>query len=145
MQVPTADAQALGEGNQAVLVSGKDATGNTVTGAQLLTVDTQPPTLAINTIAQDNIVSAAEHNAALVLSGTSNAEAGQTVTLTVNGKAIQQPSVATEPASDAACHGGPCTGGGELRCQCQCQRSGRKHHQQQREFHGRHLSTRGQR
>ncbi|MCN3258245.1 Ig-like domain-containing protein [Escherichia coli] len=86
VQVPTADAQALGEGNQAVLVSGKDATGNTVTGAQLLTVDTQPPTLAINTIAQDNIVSAAEHNAALVLSGTSNAEAGQTVTLTVNGK-----------------------------------------------------------
>ncbi len=86
VQVPTADAQALGEGNQAVLVSGKDATGNTVTGAQLLTVDTQPPTLAINTIAQDNIVSAAEHNAALVLSGTSNAEAGQIVTLTVNGK-----------------------------------------------------------
>ncbi|GDI43814.1 hypothetical protein BvCmsKKNP023_02574 [Escherichia coli] len=86
VQVPTADAQALGEGNQAVLVSGKDATGNTVTGAQLLTVDTQPPTLAINTIAQDNIISAAEHNVALVLSGTSNAQAGQTVTLTVNGK-----------------------------------------------------------
>ena len=86
VQVPTADAQALGEGNQAVLVSGKDATGNTVTGAQLLTVDTQPPTLAINTIAQDNIISAVEHNAELVLSGTSNAEAGQTVTLTVNGK-----------------------------------------------------------
>ncbi|MFP2608029.1 BapA-related adhesin SiiEA [Escherichia marmotae] len=86
VQVPTADAQALAEGNQAVLVSSKDATGNTVTGAQLLTVDTQPPTLAINAIAQDNIVSAAEHNAALVLSGTSNAEAGQTVTLTVNGK-----------------------------------------------------------
>ncbi|MBJ0251013.1 Ig-like domain-containing protein [Escherichia coli] len=86
VQVPTADAQALGEGNQAVLVSGKDATGNTVTGVQLLTVDTQPPTLAINTIAQDNIISAAEHNVALVLSGTSNAEAGQTVTLTVNGK-----------------------------------------------------------
>ncbi|EON5826124.1 Ig-like domain-containing protein [Escherichia coli] len=86
VQVPTADAQALGEGNQAVLVSGKDVTGNTVTGAQLLTVDTQPPTLAINTIAQDNIISAAEHNASLVLSGTSNAEAGQTVTLTVNGK-----------------------------------------------------------
>ncbi|EGE7940880.1 Ig-like domain-containing protein [Escherichia coli] len=86
VQVPTADAQALGEGNQAVLVSGKDATGNTVTGAQLLTVDTQPPTLAINTIAQDNIISAAEHNVALVLSGTSNAESGQTVTLTVNGK-----------------------------------------------------------
>ncbi|EOJ5472961.1 Ig-like domain-containing protein [Escherichia coli] len=86
VQVPTADAQALGEGNQAVLVSGKDATGNTVTGVQLLTVDTQPPTLAINTIAQDNIISAAEHNVALVLSGTSNAEAGQTVTLSVNGK-----------------------------------------------------------
>ncbi|MCZ6343748.1 Ig-like domain-containing protein, partial [Escherichia coli] len=50
------------------------------------TVDTQPPTLAINTIAHDNIISAAEHNVALVLSGTSNAEAGQTVTLTVNGK-----------------------------------------------------------
>ena len=86
VQVPAADAQALGEGNQAVLVSGKDATGNTVTGAQLLTVDIQPPTLAINTIAQDNIISSAEHNVALVLSGTSNAEAGQTVTLTVNGK-----------------------------------------------------------
>ena len=85
VQVPTADAQALGEGNQVVLVSGKDATGNTVTGAQRLTVDTQPPTLTINAIAQDNIINAAEHNVALVLSGTSNAETGQIVTLTLNG------------------------------------------------------------
>lgn len=85
VQVPTADAQALGEGNQVVLVSGKDATGNTVTGAQRLTVDTQPPTLTINAIAQDNIINATEHNVALVLSGTSNAETGQIVTLTLNG------------------------------------------------------------
>lgn len=85
VQVPTADAQALSEGNQVVLVSGKDATGNTVTGAQRLTVDTQPPTLTINAIAQDNIINAAEHNVALVLSGTSNAETGQIVTLTLNG------------------------------------------------------------
>ncbi len=68
-----------------MLVSGKDATGNTVTGAQRLTVDTQPPTLTINAIAQDNIINAAEHNVALVLSGTSNAETGQIVTLTLNG------------------------------------------------------------
>ncbi len=71
-----------------MLVSGKDATGNTVTGVQLLTVDTQPPTLRHqHHRSGQHHQWLRKHNVALVLSGTSNAEAGQTVTLTVNGKA----------------------------------------------------------
>ncbi|MDK9606673.1 Ig-like domain-containing protein [Lelliottia sp. V104_15] len=86
LEVPATDAQALGEGNWTVAVSGKDAAGNTVTGSQSLIVDTQAPALTVNTLAQDNIINAAEHGQALILSGTTTAEAGQIVTVTLNDK-----------------------------------------------------------
>ncbi|EKS6734305.1 Ig-like domain-containing protein [Enterobacter asburiae] len=86
VNVPAADAQALGDGTWTVNVSGKDAAGNTVSGSQTIGVDTTAPTLSVDTLAQDNIINAAEHNQPLTLTGKTNAEAGQIVTVTLNGK-----------------------------------------------------------
>ncbi|RTN32438.1 Ig-like domain-containing protein [Enterobacter asburiae] len=86
VNVPAADAQALGDGTWTVNVSGKDAAGNTVSGSQTIGVDTTAPTLSVDTLAQDNIINAAEHNQPLTLTGKTNAEAGQIVTVILNGK-----------------------------------------------------------
>ncbi|HFK5674407.1 TPA: Ig-like domain-containing protein [Enterobacter asburiae] len=86
VNVPAADAQALGDGTWTVSVSGKDAAGNTVSGSQTIGVDTTAPTLSVDTLAQDNIINAAEHSQPLTLTGKTNAEAGQIVTVTLNGK-----------------------------------------------------------
>ena len=86
VKVPAADAQALGDGTWTVNVSGKDAAGNTVSGSQTIGVDTVAPALSVNAIAQDNIINAAEHNQPLTISGKTDAEAGQIVTVTLNGK-----------------------------------------------------------
>ncbi|MGM8810553.1 Ig-like domain-containing protein [Enterobacter cloacae] len=86
VKVPAADAQALGDGTWTVNVSGKDAAGNTVNGSQTIGVDTAAPTIAVDTVAQDNIINAAEHHQPLTLSGKTTAEAGQIVTVTLNGK-----------------------------------------------------------
>ncbi|MDW3576683.1 Ig-like domain-containing protein [Enterobacter asburiae] len=86
VNVPAADAQALGDGTWTVNVSGKNAAGNTVSGSQTIGVDTTAPTLSVDTLAQDNIINAAEHNQPLTLTGKTNAEAGQIVTVTLNGK-----------------------------------------------------------
>ena len=86
VKVPAADAQALGDGTWTVNVSGKDAAGNTVTGSQTIGVDTAAPAISVDTIAQDNIINAAEHNQPLTLTGKTDAEAGQVMTVTLNGK-----------------------------------------------------------
>ncbi|MCK7316387.1 Ig-like domain-containing protein [Enterobacter cloacae] len=86
VKVPAADAQALGDGTWTVNVSGKDAAGNIVSGSQTIGVDTVEPALSVNAIAQDNIINAAEHNQPLTISGKTDAEAGQIVTVTLNGK-----------------------------------------------------------
>ncbi|ANG94153.1 type 1 secretion target domain-containng protein [Lelliottia amnigena] len=86
VSIPTADARALSEGTWTVTVSGKDAAGNTVSGHQTLTVDTQPPSLSVDTLSQDNIINAAEHGQPVIVSGTTSAEAGQIVTVSLNGK-----------------------------------------------------------
>ncbi|MCR1553238.1 MAG: Ig-like domain-containing protein [Enterobacter cloacae] len=86
VKVPAADAQALGDGTWTVNVSGKDAAGNIVSGSQTIGVDTTAPTIDVDTVAQDNIINAAEHNQPLTLSGKTTAEAGQIVTVTLNGK-----------------------------------------------------------
>ncbi|PAO12587.1 type 1 secretion target domain-containng protein [Enterobacter roggenkampii] len=86
VNVPAADAQALGDGTWTVNVSGKDAAGNTVSGTQTIGVDSVAPTLSVDTLAQDNIINAAEHSQPLTLTGKTTAEAGQIVTVTLNGK-----------------------------------------------------------
>ncbi len=66
-------------------VSVTNVNGNSATTAHAYSVDASAPTVAINTIAGDNIINAAEAQQDLVVNGVSNAEAGQTVTVTLNG------------------------------------------------------------
>ncbi|AVF34397.1 Ig-like domain-containing protein [Rahnella sikkimica] len=86
VSVPQASASALLNGVYSVQVSGVDTAGNTVTSTSTLNVDTQPPSLTIGTLAGDNVLNAAEAGADVVLSGTSTAQAGQVVTITLNGQ-----------------------------------------------------------
>ncbi|XOO00525.1 Ig-like domain-containing protein [Enterobacter hormaechei] len=87
VKVPAVDAQALGdEYLDGQRQRKKDAAGNTVSGSQTIGVDTASPVISVDTIAQDNIINAAEHNQPLTLTGKTDAEAGQIVTVTLNGK-----------------------------------------------------------
>ncbi len=58
-------------------------------------VDTSPPTLAIDTVAGDNVVNAAEKAAGVLVGGTSNAETGQQVTV-VWGSSTQSVTVGSD-------------------------------------------------
>ena len=59
--------------------------GNSASAGREYSVDTTAPTVTLNTISGDNILNAAEAAQDLTLSGTSTAEAGQTVTVAFNG------------------------------------------------------------
>nr|WP_241602887.1 Ig-like domain-containing protein [Rosenbergiella nectarea] len=80
--MPGEDAKALAEGSWTVTVTATDSTGNHITQTQQITVDTQAPTLTLDTVAGDQVVNATEHQAALILSGASNAASGTSVTVT---------------------------------------------------------------
>ncbi|MBC3253859.1 Ig-like domain-containing protein, partial [Serratia fonticola] len=85
--IPAADLQALPDGTPALSVTVTDAAGNSNTLNTTVTVDETAPTLTINTIAGDDILNAAEVLVAQTVSGTASvADAGRTVTLTLNGK-----------------------------------------------------------
>jgi DNA-binding protein YbaB len=83
--VPAADLSGLKDGDASVQVSVTNVNGNAASSAQEFSVDTTAPTVTINTISGDNMLNAAEAAQDLTLSGTSTAEAGQTVTVTFNG------------------------------------------------------------
>ncbi|WP_459920985.1 Ig-like domain-containing protein [Enterobacter vonholyi] len=83
--VPAADLSGLKDGDASVQVSVINVNGNAASSAQAFSVDTTAPTVTINTISGDNMLNAAEAAQDLTLSGTSTAEAGQTVTVTFNG------------------------------------------------------------
>ncbi|XUM28749.1 Ig-like domain-containing protein [Enterobacter asburiae] len=83
--VPAADLSGLKDGDASVQVTVTNVNGNAASSAQEFSVDTTAPTVTINTISHDNILNAAEAAQDLTLSGTSTAEAGQTVTVTFNG------------------------------------------------------------
>ncbi|MLA16528.1 Ig-like domain-containing protein, partial [Escherichia coli] len=83
--VPAADLSALRDGDASVQASVSTINGNTASATHAYSVDATAPTLAINTIATDDILNAAEAGNPLTISGSSSAEAGQTVTVTLNG------------------------------------------------------------
>ncbi|WP_447856665.1 Ig-like domain-containing protein [Enterobacter sp. WI-ESBL-E8] len=83
--VPSADLSGLKDGDASVQVSVTNVNGNAASSAQEFSVDTTAPTVTINTISHDNMLNEAEAAQDLTLSGTSTAEAGQTVTVTFNG------------------------------------------------------------
>ena len=83
--VPAADLSSLKDGDASVQVSVTNVNGNSASAGREYSVDTTAPTVTLNTISGDNILNAAEAAQDLTLSGTSTAEAGQTVTVAFNG------------------------------------------------------------
>ncbi|HDS9361677.1 TPA: Ig-like domain-containing protein, partial [Enterobacter chengduensis] len=84
--VPSADLTGLKDGDASVQVSVSNVNGNGASAGREYSVDATAPSVTIGTIAGDDVLNAAEAKAALTVSGTSTAEAGQTVTVTLNGK-----------------------------------------------------------
>lgn len=84
--IPAEDAKALSDGSWTVSVTGQDLTGNVISASQTLNVDTQPPVIIVDTVAQDDIINAVEHNQPLMVSGKTNADAGQVVSVRVGDK-----------------------------------------------------------
>ncbi|WP_323639241.1 Ig-like domain-containing protein [Pectobacterium polonicum] len=88
--LPTADLVAIADGSHNLTITLTDAAGNTTTVTRPLTIDsgaTTAPTISINNFADDNVIDGAEAKVSQQLSGTTtNVEAGQVVTISLNGK-----------------------------------------------------------
>ncbi|WP_438830726.1 Ig-like domain-containing protein [Enterobacter ludwigii] len=89
LTVPASAMETLIDGRAQVSVSVTNVNGNSADASRVVTVDTLPPDITINNLTDDNIISAAEAQQDIVLSGSSTAEAGQTVTVALNGKTYQ--------------------------------------------------------
>lgn len=104
--VPAADMATLRDGDASAQVRVTNVNGNSATATHEYSVDSAAPTVTINTIASDNIINASEAAAGVTVSGTSTAETGQTLTVTLNGTNYQTTVQAdgswslTLPASD---------------------------------------------
>ncbi|MEO1633754.1 MAG: Ig-like domain-containing protein, partial [Cyanobacteria bacterium J06631_9] len=107
--VPTADLSSL-DPSETVTADVSDVAGNPATQAtRNITVDTTAPVIAIDVVATDDIINAVEANSPLAITGTTDAEPGQTVTVDVNGTTytgLVQPdntwSITVPPADLAA-------------------------------------------
>jgi hypothetical protein len=87
VDVPAADVAALGDGDQTVTAAVSDPAGNAATPAtRVVGVDGTAPTIAIDVIAADDVINAAERGQPLTLDGSTDAGDGQTVTVTFGGK-----------------------------------------------------------
>lgn len=86
----SADLQALGDDTYTYSATVSDTAGNSTTASGQVTLDANVanlPVLTVNAVTGNNIINGAEIKAAQILSGSSlNLEAGQTVTVTLNGK-----------------------------------------------------------
>ena len=91
LTVPANAMETLIDGRAQVSVSVTNVNGNSADASRVVTVDTQPPAITLDNLTDDNIINAAEAQQDLVLSGSTTAEAGQTVTVTLNGKTIKLP------------------------------------------------------
>ncbi|KFW97658.1 hypothetical protein KP22_21555, partial [Pectobacterium betavasculorum] len=86
LTLPAADLQTLNDGEYLVRATLTDVAGNVATLTRTLTVDTTAPTLTLEALTGDDLLTADELQSALDLLGsTSASEAGQTVSVTLNG------------------------------------------------------------
>ncbi|HBU8853193.1 TPA: Ig-like domain-containing protein, partial [Citrobacter sedlakii] len=83
--VPAADLATLTDGSARVEASVSNTAGNSASATHDYSVDTGAPVIAISTIAADDILNATEAQADLLIGGTTNAPAGQVVTVTIGG------------------------------------------------------------
>ncbi|WP_162600002.1 DUF4347 domain-containing protein [Azospirillum sp. TSH58] len=89
LSIPSADLQALPDGGTyAITADLTDVAGNAaVQATRSVSVDRTPPTLAIATVAGDNVLNAADSAVGQTVAGVTNGvEYGRTVTVTLNGK-----------------------------------------------------------
>ncbi|HDL6616629.1 TPA: Ig-like domain-containing protein [Yersinia enterocolitica] len=87
VKVSAADLALLLNGNASITATVADASGNSTTETHNITVNDKLTGLGINPVTGDNLINAAEAAAGVTVSGTSfNVNAGQTITLTLNGK-----------------------------------------------------------
>nr|WP_175428831.1 DUF4347 domain-containing protein [Azospirillum argentinense] len=89
LSIPSGDLLALTDGGTYTVTADlADVAGNAaVQATRSVSVDRTPPTLAIATVAGDNVLNAADSAVGQTVSGVTNGvENGQTVTVTLNGK-----------------------------------------------------------
>ncbi|VFS49197.1 Uncharacterised protein [Budvicia aquatica] len=84
--VPANDVQALTNADYNVNVSLSDKAGNVVEVNKQLVVDTTTPAITIAAITGDDSISVTEQAAGVIMSGTTTAEAGQTLVVNFNGR-----------------------------------------------------------
>ncbi|ONG17565.1 hypothetical protein BWR13_04255, partial [Escherichia coli] len=89
LTVPAAAMGNLPDGAVAITASVTDLSGNTGNTSRTITVDSQAPALSIDPLTADNIINAAESGQDLQITGTTDAQPGQTVTVTLNGQTYQ--------------------------------------------------------
>ncbi|HGV2836859.1 TPA: Ig-like domain-containing protein, partial [Escherichia coli] len=87
--VPAADLASLPEGSASAQASVSNINGNSASAVHNYSIDSSAPTIIINTVASDNIVNASEADAGVTVSGSTTAEAGQIVTVTLNSPTVQ--------------------------------------------------------
>ncbi len=85
--VPQADVGALADNaSLTVTASVSDTAGNAANQIRGITTDFAAPTVAVGTVAGDDVINAAEKNQPLTLSGTATGAEGRTVTVGFNGR-----------------------------------------------------------
>ncbi|WP_342323955.1 Ig-like domain-containing protein [Kosakonia sp. BYX6] len=89
VNVLPADLAVVQDGTQIITVTASDAAGNSASANHSVTFAAQPasqPTITINTVAQDDVINAIEHNQALDITGSStHLAAGTVITVLFNG------------------------------------------------------------
>lgn len=90
LDIPKGDVAAVPDGSQVISVSVSDVAGNVASAGHSVTFVTHEasqPTLIINTVAQDDVINAQEHDRPLDITGTStHLASGTVVTVTLNNK-----------------------------------------------------------
>ncbi|MSI87829.1 Ig-like domain-containing protein, partial [Escherichia coli] len=89
VNVPPADLAALPDGAGNVQASVSNINGNSAQADRAYSVDATAPLVTINTIASDDILNVSEAGAGITISGTTTAQAGQTLTVTLNNNTYQ--------------------------------------------------------
>ncbi len=87
LSLSPAQAANLPQGVTNVVVRSLDVDGNEIsTETVIFDIDTLPPNVAISGLSAGNVMNAAEQATDLIVSGTTDAEDGQTITVTVGGQ-----------------------------------------------------------
>jgi len=100
LTIPGTYVAGVADGSYTLNVTATDAAGNTSSTSTPLVIDTGVPAIFVSDVTANNIVDGAEQQVAQIISGTvTNAEAGNTVTVTLNGESYTTTVQAGNPGS----------------------------------------------